>query len=159
MKKLSGILIALTLMIITACDKETYLQESVNLRNSQDSQITARNGSMTMDVYFNDEVYSVNMYELSEQAADKALEHNQNVGEIYTYCDLDEECDWLPIIDFVPGENYNPLWQEVEIEFADGVTPYQFTSDEEIEEAAENGEITLTDTDEVYRCAVVGHSH
>jgi hypothetical protein len=156
MKKIGGILTALVLMFIIACDKESYLQESSNLGSSQ---LTARNGSMTMDVYYDDEIFAVNMFELSDDAAEKALEHNKNIGEIYTYCDLDEECDWLPIIDSVPGDGYNPLWQEVEIEFADGVDPYQFTSDTEIEEAAENGEITLTDSGEVYRCAVVGHSH
>jgi hypothetical protein len=160
MKSLSALFIALALICFTACE-EPVLQEAVNLSRPQTKEYKSLNptqamASMTMEVYFNDEEYNVNMFELPEKAAEKVLNSNQKVGEIYTYCDLDEECDWDPIVDSVPGQNYNPLWQEIEIEFAEGVEPYQFTSDEAIEEAAEAGEITLTETDEVYRCAVIG---
>ena len=41
---------------------------------------------------------------------------------------------------------------------AEAFTPHQFFSEEEIEDVAAgtNPEITLVETDEVYRCAVVG---
>jgi hypothetical protein len=49
------------------------------------------------------------------------------------------------------------LWLQVLISFNAGFTPHQFVSDDEVEAAAAgaNPEITLTVTDEVYRCAVV----
>jgi hypothetical protein len=56
------------------------------------------------------------------------------------------------------GDGFNPLWRQNLIVFNEGFTPHQFFSDEEIEAAAAgaNPEITLVETDEVYRCAVVG---
>ena len=56
----------------------------------------------------------------------------------------------------IQGDGFNPLWQEVQITFNSGFTPRQLTSDTAIEAAADAGEITLTPTDEVYRCSVVG---
>ncbi len=63
------------------------------------------------------------------------------------------------MIDAIQGDGFNPLWEQILIVFNPGFTPHQFTSDEEILEAAagDNPEITLVDTDEVYRCSVVGH--
>ena len=43
------------------------------------------------------------------------------------------------------------------INFNPGFQPVQLTSDTEVLAAAASGEITLTDTDEFYRCSVVGH--
>jgi hypothetical protein len=45
---------------------------------------------------------------------------------------------------------------EVQIHFTAGHTPCQLGSDDEIEDAVDNGEITLEFTDEVYRCSVIG---
>ena len=72
--------------------------------------------------------------------------------------DLDDEQDFIPVIDAIQGEKFNPLWQQILIVFNEGFTPHQFFSEEEIEEAAagDNPEITLVETDEVYRCSVVG---
>jgi hypothetical protein len=44
------------------------------------------------------------------------------------------------------------------IVFNEGFTPQQFVSEDEVETAAAgpNPEITLVETDEVYRCSVVG---
>ena len=59
----------------------------------------------------------------------------------------------------IQGDGFNPLWLQVLIVFNPGFTPHQFFSDTEVEAAAsgDNPEITLVVTDEVYRCAVVGH--
>src|SRR5438034_4419874 len=55
----------------------------------------------------------------------------------------------------IQGEGFNPLWRQILIIFNDGFTPHQFISEEEIEAAAgTNPEITLVETDEVYRCSV-----
>ena len=65
---------------------------------------------------------------------------------------------------FTGGDSYfpvsidelNPLWEEIQITFNPGHTPFQLFSDDEIADAAEAGIISLTETGEVYRCAVVG---
>ena len=63
-----------------------------------------------------------------------------------------------PVINAIHGDGFNPLWRQVLIHFNDGFTPHQFTSDTQVEAAASgpHPEITLTVTDEVYRCSVVG---
>jgi hypothetical protein len=72
--------------------------------------------------------------------------------------DLDEEQDFIPVINAIQGEGFNPLWHQILIVFNEGFTPHQFVSEDEIEAAAAGGnpEITLVETDEVYRCSVVG---
>jgi len=71
--------------------------------------------------------------------------------------DLDEEQEFIPVIDAVPADGMNPLWEQVRIVFNPGFTPHQFTNDEQIDAAAKgpNPEITLIDTEEMYRCSVV----
>ena len=61
-----------------------------------------------------------------------------------------------PVIDAIQGDGFNPLWHQVLIVFNAGFAPHQFLSDEEVLAAADAGEITLLETDEVYVCAVVG---
>jgi hypothetical protein len=72
--------------------------------------------------------------------------------------DLDEEQDFIPVIDAIQGDGFNPLWRQILIVFNEGFTPHQFVSEEEIQAAAAgaNPEITLVETDEVDRCSVVG---
>jgi hypothetical protein len=107
-----------------------------------------------MPAYYDDQLFTVNMKEMPH--SDPLLQHNPSINTIYASNDLDEEQDFIPVIDAIQGEGFNPLWEQVLIVFNAGSTPHQFTSEEEIEEAADAGEITLVDTDEVYRCSVVG---
>jgi hypothetical protein len=104
------------------------------------------------------ELFTVNMKELSEQAAASIIANNTGLNEIYATNDLDDPQDFLSVIDAVPGSGMNPLWHQILIVFNPGFTPHQFTSEDEVEAAAAgpNPEITLIETDEVYRCSVVG---
>ena len=63
---------------------------------------------------------------------------------------------FVSVIDAIPGDGFNPIWEEVQITFTDDNTPRQLFSDDEIEAALNAGEITLTFTVEVYWCPVVG---
>jgi hypothetical protein len=104
---------------------------------------------------------TVNIKEQSENANASLIGHNQSINTIYAYADLDEEQPFAPVIDAIQGEGFNPLWQQVLIQFNQGFTPHQFTSEEDVLAAAQAGEITLVTTDEVYICAVVrgtGHN-
>lgn len=92
-------------------------------------------------------------------AADgSVLDRNANVNTIYASNDLDDEQDFLPVIDAIQGEGFSPLWHQVLIVFNQGTAPHQFHSEDEVLAAAAGAhpEITLVPTDEVYRCSVVG---
>jgi hypothetical protein len=98
---------------------------------------------------------TVNIKEQSEKANASLIGHNRSINTIYAYADLDEEQPFAPVIDAIQGEGFNPLWQQVLIQFNQGFTPHQFTSEEEVLAAEQAGEINLVTTDEVYICAVV----
>jgi hypothetical protein len=59
------------------------------------------------------------------------------------------------VIDAIQGDGFNPLWHQFLIVF-NTIPPQQFVSEDEVEAAADAGEITLVDTGEVYVCSVVG---
>ena len=109
-----------------------------------------------MPAFYDDEVFIVNTKEEPENATEN-LAKNQSLTEIYTTKDLDEEQDFFPVLDAIPGDAFNPLWEQILIVFNPGFAPHQFTNEEDVEAAAEgaNPEITLIDTEEIYRCSVV----
>jgi hypothetical protein len=109
-----------------------------------------------MPAYYDGALFTVNMFEVP--ASDPIIAHNSSANIIYATNDLDEEQDFVPVINAIQGDGFNPLWLQVLIVFNPGFTPHQFFSDVEVEAAAAgaNPEITLVITDEVYRCAVVG---
>jgi hypothetical protein len=111
-----------------------------------------------MPAYYDGELFTVNMKELPGGASAATIAHNGSINEIYASNDLDEEQDFIPVIDAIQGDGFNPLWHQNLIVFNQGFTPHQFFSDEEVLAAASgpNPEITIVVTDEVYRCSVVG---
>lgn len=110
-----------------------------------------------MPAYYDGELFTINSVEVSETASDR-IGSNPSHNDIYVTNDLDDPQDFVPVIDAIQGDGFNPLWEQIRIVFKPGVTPHQFFSDDEVEEAASgaNPEITLEDTHEVYRCSVVG---
>jgi hypothetical protein len=117
----------------------------------------ASNGAASqMPAFYDDELFTVNMKEMPDNASDALIQHNGSINMIFASNDLDEEQDFVPVIDAIQGDGFNPLWQQFIIQFNEGFTPHQFTSDEAIQDAVDAGEITLVDTGEVYRCSVVG---
>ena len=111
-----------------------------------------------MPAFYDCDLFTVNMKELPDDASAALIAHSKSINEIYASNDLDEEQDFIPVIDAIQGDGFNPLWRQILIVFNPGFTPHQFCSDEEIDAAASgpNPEITLLETDEVYRCSVVG---
>jgi len=108
--------------------------------------------------FYDGELFTVNMMELPENASAAVIAKNQSLNQIYASNDLDDPQDFIPVIDAIQGDGFNPLWQQNLIVFNAGFTPHQFHSDEEVLAAASgpNPEITIVVTDEVYRCSVVG---
>lgn len=107
-------------------------------------------------VFYEGDQVTVNMFEVP--ASEALLEKNRSVNTIYASNDLDEEQDFLSVIDAIQGEEFNPLWHQVLIVFNQGFTPHQFVSEDQVLAAAAgpHPEITLVSTDEVYRCSIVG---
>jgi hypothetical protein len=116
------------------------------------------NGASTQTpAYYDGSLFTVNMMEL--KSSETIISRNPNFNEIYASNDLDDEQDFIPVINAIQGDGFNPLWRQNLIVFNAGFTPHQFKSDEEVLAAARgaNPEITITVTDEIYRCSVVGH--
>jgi hypothetical protein len=116
------------------------------------------NGAATQrPVFYEGEQVTVNMFEVPA-AEGSLLDRNTAVNTIYASNDLDEEQDFLSVIDAIQGEGFNPLWHQVLIVFNEGFTPHQFVSEDQVLAAAAGAhpEITLVSTDEVYRCSIVG---
>jgi hypothetical protein len=107
-------------------------------------------------VFYEGEQVTVNMFEVP--SSEGLLDHNRSTNTIYASNDLDDEQDFLSVIDAIQGEGFNPLWHQVLIVFNQGFPPHQFASEDEVLAAAAGAdpEITLVPTDEVYRCSIVG---
>ena len=120
----------------------------------------SKNGAAgQMPAFYDGELFTVNMKEMPGNASGSLIGNNKSINEIYASNDLDEEQDFMPVLDAIQGDGFNPLWRQNLIVFNPGFTPHQFFSDTEVLAAAAgpNPEITIVVTDEVYRCAVVGN--
>jgi len=110
-----------------------------------------------MPAFYDGELFTVNMKEMPDDASASTISTNPSLNVIYATKDLDEEQDFIPVLDAIQGDGFNPLWRQVLIVFLNTkVPPHQFFSDTEINEAIDLGEIILNTSDEVYRCSVVG---
>ncbi len=106
-----------------------------------------------MPAFYDDELFTINFKQLPPGGESAVLANNSSLNIIYM-CDA---CSgFVSVLDAIQGDGFNPLWQEVQIQFNPGFTPHQLTSDTDILEAEASGEITLTPTNEVYRCSVIG---
>ena len=105
-----------------------------------------------MPAYYDAQLFTINFKLLKPD-----FHHNPSFNIIYQ-CDACEAfgLSFVSVLDAVPGDGFNPIWEEWQITFNAGFQPVQFTSDTDILAAAAQGEITLTDTEEFYRCSVVG---
>ena len=113
----------------------------------------SQNGSGgNMPAYYDGQLFTINFKLLKPD-----LHSNPSFNIIYQ-CDscAASGLDFVSVLDAIQGDGFNPIWEEVQINFSPGFTPSQLTSDTDVLAAAAAGEITLTDTEEFYRCSVVG---
>src|SRR5437867_7084387 len=122
------------------------------------SQAGSANGSASaIPAYYDGNLFTIQFVEFSPAAERSLLQHNSALNFIYqSDAGLPGGQPFISVIDAVPGDGFNPIWEEVQITFTRGHTPRQLFSDDEIEAALDAGEITLTFTGEVYWCPVVG---
>jgi hypothetical protein len=141
-----------------ACDTDMTAPMTGQPSNTTLAAASTNGAAGQMPAFYEGDLFTVNMKELSLHASASTIAHNKSLNEIYASNDLDDEQDFIPVIDAIQGEGFNPLWHQNLIAFNSGFTPHQFTSEDDVLAAAAgpNPEITILVTDEVYRCSVVG---
>jgi len=118
---------------------------------------SSKGKASTIPAYYDHELFNIQFVEFSAAAEKSILQHNRSLNFIYqSDPGLPGGQPFISVIDAVPGDGFNPIWEEIQITFTQGHTPRQLFSDDEIEEALDAGEITLEFTGEVYWCPVVG---
>ena len=158
MKKISIVITAITLLFAASCTK-TDMQPPAAASNSGGSSLKSGNGIQSaIPAYYDATLFTILFVEFPPNAEANLIAHNGSLNFIYQSDDgLPGGEPFISVIDAIPGDGMNPVWQEVQIVFNAGYTPHQLFSDDEVAAAAASGEITLTTTDEVYWCPVIGH--
>jgi hypothetical protein len=138
--------------------KKSVLSATIALLTTLSAWAQNENGSAgDMPAYYDHQLFTINFKELPPGGEQAALQHNTSINIIYmSDAGLPGGQPFISVLDAIQGDGFNPLWLEVQINFRPGHTPRQLFSDDEISNAAQAGEITLTVTDELYRCSVVG---
>ncbi len=110
-----------------------------------------------IQAYYDGQLFTIQFVEFAPGAEQNLLQHNQSLNFIYqSDPGLPNNQPFISVIDAVPTDGFNPVWEEVQITFNQGFTPHQFYSDDQVLAAAQANEITLTWTGEVYWCPIVG---
>jgi hypothetical protein len=121
------------------------------------SNSTGAGAGSQIPAYYDHMLFNIQFVEFSSTAEKILLQHNGSLNFIYQYDPgLPGGQPFISVIDAIPGDGFNPIWEEVQIHFTDGNTPVQFFSDDEVLAAQTAGTITLEFTGEVYWCPVVG---
>jgi hypothetical protein len=107
--------------------------------------------------YYDGQLLTIQFVEFPSGSEGTLLNQNSAINFIYqSDPGLPGGQPFVSVIDAIPTDGFNPLWEEVQIAFTAGNTPEQLFSDTEIDSFATAGLITLTATGELYRCPVVG---
>ena len=122
------------------------------------ARAASHNGSAgQMPAYYDHELFTINFMELPSGGESAVLQNNVRIHIIFmSDAGLPGGQPFISVLDAIQGDGFNPLWLEVQVNFTAGHTARQLFSDTEIADALAAHEITLTVTDEVYRCSVVG---
>lgn len=118
-----------------------------------------RGKATQMPAYYDAKIFQILFWELPPKAESVLLNRNGQINFIYQSDQaVASGFNFISVIDAIPTDGMNPLWNEVQIVFNVGVTPHQFFSDDEIlaAAAATNPEIILITTQELYNCGVIG---
>jgi hypothetical protein len=147
-------------LLLTACHKSNnnnvLPQPNAPTPQTHAAQKSDNGVAGAMAAYYDATLFKINLMELSDKAAAQLIAHNGSINVIYESDQLVGGQMFIAVLDAIQGDGFNPLWQEQLITFTAGHTPRQLFSDDEISDAVASGEITLTVTDEVYRCSVIG---
>ena len=110
-----------------------------------------------MPAYYDGKIFKINFTELPPGGESANLSKNGSINNIYqSDACVAADHPFVSVIDAVPGDGMNPLWQEVQVVFKSTSNCQQFTSDDEVLAAAAAGTVKLMPTGELYRCSVIG---
>lgn len=109
-----------------------------------------------MPAFYDGKIFTINFSELPSGGESANLTHNGSINNIYQ----SDACvaaghPFTSVIDAIPTDGMNPLWQEVQVVFKSTSSCQQFTSDNAVLAAAAAGIVTLLPTGELYRCSVI----
>jgi hypothetical protein len=169
MKRALGLIIVISFLSVS-CQRDLTAPTSPVVRNPAPATLPQgaaiqTSGSMngvggSMPAYYDGTLFKINFMELPPGGETANIAANVSINTIYqSDPGLPGGEMFISVLDAIQGDGFNPLWREVQITFNGGFTPRQLFSDTEILAAAagSNPEITLTTTDELYRCSVIGH--
>jgi len=106
--------------------------------------------------YYDGKLFTISFMELSPKAATATELHNNSKNIVYQSDQaVAEGFNFINVLNAIQKDGFNPLWEEWQITFLT-IDPIQYFSDNEILAAAAAGNISLTDTEGMYICAVVG---
>jgi hypothetical protein len=161
MKKVATI-IAIAALFATSCSKTGSQIQPGSPSNSTLSALEANSSrgiGSAIPAYYDGNLLRIIFVEFSSTAEATLIAHNTGLNFIYqSDPGLPNNQPFISVIDAIPGDGMNPIWEEVQIKFNTGFTPHQFFRDDDILAAASgpNPEITLDPTGEVYWCPIVG---
>ena len=102
-------------------------------------------------------MFTIHFVEFPPAAEQALLQHNASLNFIYqSDPGLPGNQLFISVIDAIPTDGFNPIWEEVQVAFTAGNTPRQLFSDDQVLAAAASGEVTRTLSGEVYWCPIVG---
>jgi hypothetical protein len=115
---------------------------------------TPKGISSEIQAYYDCNLLNILFVEFTDSAAAALLQHNKSINNIW-FQDP-RVSDQHPVIDAIPADAFNPVWQEKVIMFKPGNTPRVLCRDDDVNDALTNGEITTPGTGDVYWCPVIG---
>lgn len=110
-----------------------------------------------MPAFYDAKLFTINFSELPPGGESANLARNGSINNIYQ----SDGCmpgghAFVSVIDAIPTDGMNPLWQEVQVVFKSAKNCQQYFSDNQVLAAAAAGVVTLIPTGELYRCSVIG---
>ncbi len=144
-------------LFMSSCSKKDM--NSTQPQTAASGKLKTNGITTTVPAYYDSTLFNIQLDQLSPQAAMIQIQNNPAINHIYqSDPGLPGGLPFISVIDAIPTDGMNPVWREVQIAFNNGFTPRQLYSDDQVLAAAAgpNPEITLTYTDEVYICPVMG---
>src|SRR5216683_1338725 len=91
----------------------------------------------TIPAYYDHNLFNIQFVEFSPAAEKSLIQHNASLNFIYqSDPGLPGGQPFISVIDAIPTDGFNPIWEEIQITFTAGRTPRQLFSDNEIADAA-----------------------
>ena len=85
---------------------------------------SANGSASVIPAYYDHNLFTIHFVEFSPAAEKALLQHNSSLNFIYqSDPGLPGGQPFISVIDAVPGDGFNPIWEEVQITFTAGHTP------------------------------------